>query len=296
MTEQDTQSAATSNPMDAIMERLNALKTEVQQQLKDPTKAQKALETLTKKSALPLGDALDKPLRDLQKASLEAVGLEEERKGLLKEIEVYLERQKMKTRMQFLGDLQAFAREQDVEVVKLSDTPLTVHLAPLTVEVDFDKGKATLLYAREVVDEVRLTPRAVLEGRKLGAAKIKDRSVESPLFFDLLHQAYQFLLLSRGEPAGNRVDLVDLLVPLAVLSADQDKLRKNGIDAIKEYPRYLLAYQLNRLRRDGILEKDGRRIDLGTATGGSTKNKKDVLFIPSTGTEGQYYLSIRIGF
>lgn len=294
MTDNDTQSTAT-NPADAIMERLNTLKTEVQQRLKDPSKAQKALETLTKKSALPAGDALEKPLRDLQKASLEAVGLEDERQALLKEIESYLERQKMKTRMQFLGDLQAFAREQDVEVVKLSDTPLTVHLAPLTVEVDFDKGTADLLYAREVVDKVKLTPRAVLEGRKLGAAKIKDRSVESPVFFDLLFQAYQFLLLSRGEPAGTRVDLVDLLVPLAMLSAGADKLRKKGIGALEEYPRYLLAYQLNRLRRDGVLEKDGRRVDLGTATGGSTKNKKDVLFIPSAGTEGQYYLSIRIG-
>ena len=41
-----------------------------------------------------------------------------------------------------------------------------------------------------------------------------------------------------------------------------------------------------------LLERRGRRISLGTATGGSTRNKRNVLFVPVSVTDGQYYLSI----
>jgi hypothetical protein len=83
------------------------------------------------------------------------------------------------------------------------------------------------------------------------------------------------------------VDLVDTLAPLAWL-LDPSSGRKTT-----PYPRHMLAYQLYRLQREAHLQHEGLRLELGTATGGSTRHKAKVLFVPSSHTEGFYYLSLR---
>jgi hypothetical protein len=279
----------------SLLARARALRDAIANLVQQGQKAQKALDALAKSNNLPVAADLEKAMRELRKANFEIIGFEEQRRTLIADLDGHEERRRTRVRMQFLGELQTLARAEEVEVIRLTDTPLTLQLAPFTVEIDFDKNWAHLTYAREIVEELSLSAQVILDSRKRAVEAFRQRAVDSAKFFDLLDQAYQFVLLTRSEPPGTRVDLVDLLVPLAVLSAQPQALRKQGVSALSEYPRYMLAYQLNRLRRDGVLEKNGRRIDLGTATGGSTKNKRDVLFIPSAGSEGQFYLSIRIG-
>ena len=55
----------------------------------------------------------------------------------------------------------------------------------------------------------------------------------------------------------------------------------------------MLAYQLRRLRREGTLARDGLRVELGVATGGSARDKRNVVYVPAGG-EGQYQLSLRV--
>jgi hypothetical protein len=100
-------------------------------------------------------------------------------------------------------------------------------------------------------------------------------------------------LAARGHTLGERVDLVDLRLPLALLRTGADRWRRIELAKTPSYERYQLAYQLQRLRKDQLLEKGGLRLDLGSATGGSTRQKHNVLFIPRAGGDGQYYLSLR---
>ncbi|MBA2660650.1 MAG: hypothetical protein H0U74_00020 [Bradymonadaceae bacterium] len=296
MTEKNQQLSTTevsAEPGAAILEQIEALKGCVQAELKDVLRAQKALEALSKGRRLASGEALQKAQRELGRASLAVLGADAEREAIVLAIDGHVERQKKALRMQFLAELQTLATADGLEVVRLAESPPTLYLHPLTIELDFERETAALSYSREPVEEAALRPGVVLKCRQQIVDRMRDEAKDSQAFFDLLKRAYQTVLIARGEQAGARVDLVDLLVPLALLRVDHAQWRKSGVDGLKSYPRHMLSYQLNRLRRDGLLERNGSRIDLGTATGGSTKNKRDVLFVATAQTEGQYYLSIR---
>ena len=218
-------------------------------------------------------------------AGLERIGADVERRAT---------RLTMTTRMDFLEALEAAADAADVGFRKLGDHPLTVLLSPLTLECDVEAEQVTALFGREVVEaELPLRAERLVARRGELIERMKEEAVESRRFFDRLRAAYELVRRAEGKEPGERVDIVDLLVPLAVLSSERKEWRRKGIDALTQFPRYLLAYQLFGLRRDALLEIEGTRLDLGTATGGSTRDKRDVLFVPTSATDGQYYGSLR---
>ena len=169
----------------------------------------------------------------------------------------------------------------------LSDSPLVVYMHPLTLEVHFETGKATLCYAHEVLQTVSCVPEEILSAHQSLVEVFRASRIESQQFWQILKLAYDMVLLKEGQPVGARVDIVELLPALAWVWPNAAAIKKSGV-----FPKYLLSYQLQKLRADGLLTNRGWRLDLGTATGGSTRNKANVLFIPMGHTEGQYYLSI----
>ncbi|MGM0578246.1 MAG: hypothetical protein ACQEXJ_21160 [Myxococcota bacterium] len=274
-------------------DEVRALREELKVALRPVDKARKALDGLAKAGALKQIDRLSKHLKGLKAANLEAFALEDQRQRLVEDLEQALGRLRRERRMALLGPLQRMAGEAGIPVETVAETPPTLALSPLTAELDFEAGEARLCYARETVETAALEPEAILEARGEAMAAIKDRAVPSEAFFGRARDAYRMALVARGSEDGERLDLVDLLAPLTLLATDRDEWRKRSVSKMDDFPRYLLAYQLQRLRRDGVLERDGVRLELGTATGGATKDKRNVLFVPSTPTEGQYYLSIR---
>jgi hypothetical protein len=276
-----------------LVEALSTLKADLKKRLAGAMRAGKACEALAGAGALGKLAALDRHLPALRDADLSAFGLEERRGDLVAKLTALQDRLRATTRMAVIGELARQA--QGFEVSLLTETPLTVLIAPLSVEIDLEAGAAKVLYAREVVSPpCEPEAEAILAARQKAMDHIRKRALDSSAFFDLARRAYQTALLARRLPVGERVDLVDLLGPLAVLAREADDWRRAALDkGFAPYPRYLLAYQLHRLQREGMLTKDGVRLDLGPATAGSTKNKRDVLFVPSSPTEGQYYLSIR---
>jgi hypothetical protein len=238
-------------------------------------------------------DALAKHLPPLHDADLNGVGLGAAHRDLVTRLTAVLERLRLRARNTMLADLFRLAREQGIEALQLAQTPVAVLLAPMVAELDFDAGRASIQYAREEVQEASLDARGVLEARQKAMDRIRSAALDSAAFFEAIHRAYQMTLCARGLPPEARLDLVDLLGPLAMLRWGPEHWRASDLREAEPYPRALLAYQLQRLRRDGLLEKDAWRIDLGTATGGSARDKRNVLFIPTTPTEGQYHLSIR---
>jgi hypothetical protein len=278
-----------------LAESLAALRSDLKKRLSGAVRAGKACEGLASASALRSLAALDRHLPPLRDADLAPFGLEERRAELVAGLASHQERLRAQARMSLIGELARAG--QGVEVGLLTETPLTVLVTPLAVEVDLEAGSARVLYAREVVETCEPEAAAILAARQRAMDRIRAEALDSAAFFDLARRAYLTVLLARGLQPGERVDLVDLLGPLALLSRDTDDWRKaaggGGSKGFAPYPRYLLAYQLQRLQRDGALAKDGARLELGAATAGSTRNKRDVLFVPSSATEGQYFLSIR---
>ena len=136
-----------------------------------------------------------------------------------------------------------------------------------------------LQYAREEVAEAKLDPTEILQTRLEAGRKIRETSLDNEVFFERLYTAYRITLLQVGQDPESRVDLVDLIPALTLLQAEPAAHRK-GRAKVKPYPRYMLAYQLARLRRQGAMQQGKVRLELGVATGGSTKNKSNVLFIP----------------
>ncbi len=286
-------SAASQDPAAPIVQQIENLIEQTRSALKELPRAEKALKSLAKSNQLVRGNALTKALKAVEKSSLTAIGADDQRLEILAAIDAYSENQKKTIRTKFLTELTEKAAELSTPLQKIAESPLTFYLHPLTIEIDFEREKTTLSYAREPVETTAIHAGDVLETYQKSVEKIRKNAALSDAFFDLLLQAYRTVLIARGDQPGERVDLVDLLVPLSILQVNRNDWRKKGIGGIKEFPRYMLAYQLNRLRNDGMLERAGTRLELGTATGGSTKDKRNVLFVPSSQAEGQYYLSIR---
>jgi hypothetical protein len=238
--------------------------------------------------------------RGLAGYELGAPELDALREELVNKLDKEMVRLRMKARMAFMTKLDMLAEQKEIALEKLSEAPLVLYADPLTFEIDFDAGGAKLLYGHEPICELPIDAGELFKAREDALAAMKERAIESDAFFDLLQRAYRTALIAQSSEAsssdpGKRVDLVDVLMPLSMLLVDRKDWRSKGPSAIEPFPRHQLAWQLAKLRRDGVLEKGGVRLDLGAATGGSTRNKQDVLYIPVGAKNGQYYGSLRFG-
>ena len=198
-----------------------------------------------------------------------------------------------RARMQLLGRLKQAAEGAGVPMQVVSERPLIVSLSPVEVELSPAAGTGIVRYAREQVEDCDADAASVLKARVHAMEVIKSAALPSGDFFGHLLRAYRMTLAARDLPQGERVDLVDLLRPLSLLRDAPDTWRKRPLAKVQEMPKYLLAYQLQRLRRDGLLTHDGVRLELGVATGGTARDKRNVVFVPTGPGDGQYQLSIR---
>jgi hypothetical protein len=277
-----------------LVASLEAVHAELSQQLKLLTGLKKGVELLRAKGALQRLDLLTESNEKLA----EAVPSNEHLSGAWSAMRELLREQEQLRRAglraELLTALSQRAQREEIAFQLLSEHPLEVLLSPLVLSLDLDKGRGQLEYAREGLVEVESEVSAIFEARKKAMERLRKQATEAPVFFEHLVSAYRLTLLHQGKSFGEAVELVDLLLPLSLVSVETKRWRSTSLAKLPEMSRALFAYQLHRLRQQGLLEYKGQRIDLGTATGGSTKDKRNVLFIPVSPTEGQYYLSLRV--
>lgn len=281
---------ATPSPREA----LEQLRDGVSEALTALTRAKKAVSAaLTAERAGALG-GLEKAAKRLSKATLPDIAPESLRVAALEAIEQHLARERARRRVTLVGALHQAASAAGLEVSRLGSDPPTFEIPPVTVELDFGRDEARLVYAREVVTTAPLEAEAILEGRVAAMDLIRTHGLGAAEGFDLLCRAYRMVLAASGGREGERVELVDLLLPLSLLVAERSKWRQLELGRLASVTRYQLAYYLQRLRREGLLARDGVRLDLGAATGGTTRDKRNVVFVPVGQGEGQYYLTMRL--
>lgn len=266
--------------------------------LKSHARRVKRAESLLKKvqgsapSPASFADWLDLS-HGLQDYALGAPELDQKRVALLAEVNRGMQKLRVKTRMAFFMELERLAAEREITLQKVSESPYVCFADPMTLEVNFDKGFTRVLYGHELIEQVELDAKKLLDARAGALKEIKQQALDSTQFFQCLYASYRAVLAAEGLGNGERVDLVDVLLPMSMMRLGRPSWRKKGVDGLQPFTRYQLAWQLSQLRRDALLEHDGKRLDLGAATGGSTRDKKNVLYIPMGAANGQYYGSIR---
>jgi len=205
-------------------------------------------------------------------------------------LEEWLREQERSRPLHFGRSLREAAEAVGLGFAVLTTEPPEYRLEPFTVGVDFRKGVAELRYPRLPLADVELDPGAILKVRHKMLEALQTDGFDTEAFFDRLLSAYRRILA--GRPAGERVNLVEVLPEVAFLSQSQRFRRDPLRDHFQPYGRVRLAWDLARLRRCGGLHRNGWRLGLGTATMGTTRNKQDVLYLEDEGGRGQYYLSL----
>lgn len=269
-----------------LRERARVLAGDVQSYTKELDKVRKALEALAQeptwndralrtRSLKALSGLRDRSLPDVETARAE--------------LEKAVQEHQRSVRQGFLEQLIPAIEAEKITWRELGQQPPVLDIGGIQVTLDYDKEQAELAYGREPMTKVALVPSEILAARSEQVARLKDAWPGSEAFFVACDSAYRARCGREGKPLGERVHIVDL-IPELLVEYELRGMRK----ATSSFGRLELAFCLDRLAREGALEHGGRRLELGTATGGSTKDKKRVLFLTAGMGGGQYYLSVRV--
>ena len=263
----------------------------VDEQSKALGKVQKALKSLTDDAILESPGKVGEACRQLEAFDPGAFGLNIDFEDFLSQTVEDQRKRAGKRKVEFGRDLKEIADREGVSCQLITTDPMEFSLPPFTVAVNLEKNLAALRYARIAIEDVPAKAEKIMAALQKNL-KLLDAGWSGEDFFDALYHAYQIVLFEQRKHPGERVTLVDLL-PFVALSFQSAKFRSDPIsDHYRAYGRARMAYDLAGLRRNGLLERNGVRLNLGTATGSATKNKKNVLYIEEGGGKGQYYLSI----
>ncbi|MCL2325257.1 MAG: hypothetical protein FWC40_01955 [Proteobacteria bacterium] len=271
----------------ALLATIRATTKTLQQILSSYKPLVKALERLDKASALSRQDYLAEAYAALQSADLGLLGCGEQKNAIAGALDHKLRALRLTAHHALLSGIEA-CLENPAHMRIISDNPLVLFIHPLTLEVQFEQSRAQWMYAHEPLQTTSLDPEEIMGTYEQILDAIRAMRIDSGQFFSCCRKAYDMALIKDGLAMGSRVDLIELMAPLAWLWP-LDKRAKKSFAAL---PRHILAYQLQKLRADKMLQHQGWRMDLGSATGGTTRNKANVLYIPQGPSEGQYYLSI----
>lgn len=146
-------------------------------------------------------------------------------------------------------------------------------LGPLTVVVG--RAQARLRYAREPVGTARADAAAIAVAWRRALERLHARSRPPDVMLPALAAAYR-RALERHRAADGRVPLVDVRAELAGGTRAQ------------------FAWDVARLVRDRRLVVDGRRLDIGVATGHAAARRSRVVWLEHDGGGGAWYESLRM--
>ena len=245
----------------------------------------KALEKLDSPKSLERQDYLADAVSLLKKVDLSRLGCGERQKEFESALNERLRQLRANAHHNLITGLTK-GMEKPGQLKIISDSPLVIYMHPLTLEVNFEQSRCQFTYAHEPLASTSLEPEEIMNVHAAQVDIFRSIRIDSNRFWDICHLAYEMVLMKNKQSPETHVDIVELLPALSWLWPNQ------GNKKLSPFPKYLLAYQLQKLRSDKMLQNHNLRLDLGTATGGSTKNKANVLYVPLGGTDGQYYLSI----
>lgn len=174
-----------------------------------------------------------------------------------------------------------------VEIQPLSRDPLELRLAPFLVAVDLARDKASVQYAQTELARARAEAGEILKARQAALKRLEKRPFQPADFLRALHRAW-------SQVGGGGWQEIGRVLPVMAFEVQDERFRRDPTPQnFTEYGRAQLAYDLMRARRARQLAVDGLRLSLGPATGGSTRDKRQVYWLEDEQGRGQYYLTLR---
>lgn len=186
------------------------------------------------------------------------------------------------------AELRRRCEAEGIGLAVVTRQPLELRLPPLGVSVDLERDRADLTFGRERLARVGARADEILAARAEALAELEEGEWDPRAYLFDLYRAWR-----RCSPRGDWVELVDALPELVLLRQGEAWRREPSARNFRPYSRARFAYDLHRLRRDRALAIDGWRLSLGPATGGSTADKKRVLWLEDAQGRGQYHLTLR---
>jgi hypothetical protein len=283
---------AEPDPREALRERLEAEAARLAAEGRERTVAAKKIAGLAKPKTLDDPSKLEKEAAKLARAlpedRAEALGIP----PVLEAVRGYVRGVEARVRSRLGRELRDACAAAGVGFVVLSrEDPVEVRLPPLLLRLDFGRGRAELLFAREVVAVSAPDAERILSAREKALRSLESGFDPERFFSDCL-SAYRAALAVAGRPEGERVEILDFLPFLALLGQSR-AFRANPAKAtFRPYGKARFAYDVLRLRRAGALSRHGLRMNFGVATGNSASRKDRVVYLEDENGDGEYKLTV----
>jgi len=226
-------------------------------------------------NAYKMDDVLDK-LGELIK-NYSAEGIVSELQGWVDGSKARISRLKEQFRHEFGRKLQALL---DTKGFKLENRYPNLRVGLYTINIDFLKGTATILFGHEALKgKISLSPGDIAEALER-IEKGLNRSFEPQRFVDLVFEAYRRVCRIRDLPLGERVPIMEVLQQFVLLSQPQAFKVNPAKEHFRGYGRVNFGYDLYRLRKSGVKTSGDRVLGLVTATFDATKKRENFLWVP----------------
>lgn len=171
------------------------------------------------------------------------------------------------------------------------EDPVEVRIPPLLLRLDFRRGRADLLFAREIVASARPEAEAILKSHATACRRLERKFVPET-FFDECLAAYRAALAALGRHFGDRVEILDFLPYLAIGKQSRRFRASPAKESFEPYGKARFAFDILRLRRAGTLARGGLRLNLGVATGTTATQKDRVVYLEDENGDGEYKLTV----
>lgn len=159
-----------------------------------------------------------------------------------------------------------------------------------TLEVDLENFKVLIWYGpqQEKLETCKLVPEEIVKKLRVIQDKITQRHFNDNEFLSKVYDAYKISVYRQNKKLGDQISISDILLEYVFLIQDK-KFRANPTKYnYKEYGRVLFSYDLYRLKKRKLEDKE---LSLITATRAYTRRKSDFLWIPSNEKGDGNYIS-----
>lgn len=207
--------------------------------------------------------------------------------------QAYTLQARQESQRRFGLQLREAAEQAGLALSTITTTPLEYRLGKFTLLVNLSAGKVDIQYSRITAVQTSLDALAVVDKVKELEAALNAGEFKAEACFMEMLTAYKRRLIFEERALGERANLVDLVPEIAFQRELGKKMLKRSDGKQRKYDKIQFAWNFVRMWRElHGLEYKGYRLNLGTATINSTRNKQAVLYLEEGGTHGQYYLSV----
>jgi hypothetical protein len=283
----DHAASSKQSPAAEVAELQAALKSEA----KDLGKLATALGPLAKSQAFEDVSKLETLIERVAK-KVSGLGSGERAQPVLESLREAARLARVRVRERLGPELKDACQTRDLEFRVISrEEPIEVRVPPFAVRIHRDKGRAEVMFAKQVIEECAASADAIMKAHETALKRMRS-DFDPASFFHACLRGWRAALAAGEVEGSKRVEIVDFLPYLAVQLQDRKFHVEPSDRNYRGYSRARFAFDVNRLREAGGLRQGGWKMSLGVATGTTASQKKRVIFFEDGVGNGEYKLTV----